>query len=133
MLLKRIGMLLRRGFALLIDLYVFVYLILQTGRYWLPLFAVGEGESQGFFMMLPITVVVACRDVFGRSFGKWVMRLKIVQTNSFEKPPVEKLLLRGILVPVAPFDALGMLFTGKSRPIDRYLGLDVVSTIPKKK
>lgn len=130
---SRVLMLLRRGFALLIDLYVFVYLILQTGKYWLPLFALGEGESQGFLMMLPITVIVVCRDVFGRSFGKWVMRLTIVQTNAFEKPPVKKLLLRGIFVPVAPFDAIVVLLTGNPRPIDRYLGLDVVSTIQKKK
>ena len=130
---SRVLMLLRRGFALLIDLYVFVYLILQTGKYWLPLFAVGEGEMQGFFIMLPITVFIVCRDIFGRSFGKWIMRLKIVQTNTLEKPPLEKLLLRGIFVPVAPFDAIVVLLTGNPRPIDRYLGLDVVSTIQKKK
>ena len=133
MLLKQRSILLRRALALLIDFYVFVYLILQTGEYWLPLFAVGEGENQGFFLMLPITVIIVCRDVFGRSLGKWIMRLKIVQTNTFEKPPVKKLLLRGILIPIAPFDAIGVLLTGKARPIDRYLGLDVVSTISKEK
>ena len=133
MLFKRMGLLFRRALALLIDLYIFVYLILQTGQYWVSLFAIGEGGIRVLSLSVPFTIAVMCRDVFGRSFGKWVMRLKIVQTNTFEKPPAKKLFLRGALVPSAPFDAIGVLLTGNPRPIDRYLGLDVVSSVQKKK
>jgi uncharacterized RDD family membrane protein YckC len=122
----RILVLLRRGTALLIDLFVWALFIFETGALMSPWINSLSPLLRLLFASGVPTLLLVCRDVLGRSIGKWVMQLKIVQKNG-SAPSVKKLFLRGLFVPLALFDAIGLVFVGGPRPIDRYLGLNVVS------
>ena len=49
-----------------------------------------------FVFGLPIFLGIF-RDVFGRSFGKYIWRLKIVSTEGNKKPTLKQLILRNLL------------------------------------
>ena len=50
-------------------------------------------------LVIPIVIPFLCifRDVFGRSLGKYICRLKIISTENDEKPTIKQLILRNII------------------------------------
>ena len=52
-----------------------------------------------FELIVLVVIPFLCifRDVFGRSFGKYICRLKIVSTEGDEKPTLKQLILRNII------------------------------------
>ena len=69
------------------------------------------------------------KDIWGRSIGKQLMKIKVVNFHDcFSKVSVWKLILRNIASPIWVVDVILVLYIGKKQKLmDAALDLDVVS------
>lgn len=111
----------KRMLAFIIDFF-FVMLIMSILRYGF--------KSESFWLNYGIGVLcVLLRDIIfgGRSLGKIIMGLKVIDTKTDTRASIWKLIVRNITSPIWFVDAI-IVFSDNSNPrlMDRALNLKVV-------
>jgi len=111
----------KRTIAFIID-FIFIMLVMSILMYVL--------KSTYFWLNYGVGALFAfLRDIIfgGRSLGKIIMGLKVVDMKTTTKAPIWKLIVRNITTPIWFVDAIIVLSdNSKSRLMDRALNLKVV-------
>jgi uncharacterized RDD family membrane protein YckC len=122
----------RRTAAFAIDLFIIMWAVFTVaGAILGP--DIASIDNIKFIILIGLVLFIL-KDVFGRSLGKCITSLKIINVkNPSEKVSVSKRILHNIATPLWFVDVIQVLHKGeKYKMMDKELGLDVVRIINNK-
>jgi len=124
----------RRIGAFLLDHFILSFICIIPLVFYLRKNHLENFFSWFFIFLFAAMIIYALKDIFGRSFGKWVFGLSILNTDDLQnKPKVINRILRNITVYIWPVEAIIMLKSLDGRRLgDKLAHTQIVYTSKRK-
>ncbi len=111
----------RRFFAFFIDYSIILFILISS----LLIFRYTPPGIKTYFVLLAITLILF-KDIFGRSCGKSIMKLRLVCNE--RTPTLWKRVVRNISMFIWPVEAIAIVTRSDHRKLmDAILNIDVVT------
>ena len=101
----------QRGVALMIDLMISTFISMALHSF---LCLIYNTDEFTFVMFLGILLLIT-RDIFGRSIGKYMLGLQIIDVKTNSPAKLSQRLLRNITAPITSIEALILIAKNNNR------------------
>jgi len=120
------SLLLKRGIAFVIDVYVITLIVF--GAVWFVTGDIALLAHNLWIAFVPAYILLLLKDIFRSSLGKLLMKIEVVDFHDRDsKIPLWKLFLRNVATPIWIVDVILLLSVGKKQKLmDSVLALDVI-------